>query len=162
MIKILRKNFEKNFLNVLQKLVSGQCIEKWFSIHNKILENDVNDDLNEVDVDDCEDIEISTEDLIENEELNAYLCSKKLFSSLKMIVVILTKLNLNEFKIEKIKLDKILDFLIEAKFKIIDYLLKYNSLNHKNVMQTLKHNDFVKHLSSVVSTSLILVKTDNL
>jgi len=146
-------------LNILEKLFTGQYVEKWFNVHNKILDKDFDDEMsNMCDIED--NAELVLEDyFIENEEQNVYLSSKKLFSSLKMIVVVLNKLSLSEFKLEKIRLEKILQFLIEAKFKIIDYLLKYNSCNRKNSM---KYNDFVKHLFSIVSTSLILIKSDHL
>ncbi len=146
-------------MNILEKLFTGQYVEKWFNVHNKILDKDFDDEMsNMCDIED--NAELVLEDyFIENEEQNVYLSSKKLFSSLKMIVVVLNKLSLSEFKLEKIRLEKILQFLIEAKFKIIDYLLKYNSCNRKNSM---KYNDFVKHLFSIVSTSLILIKSDHL
>ena len=150
-------------MNILEKLFTGQYVEKWFNVHNKILDKDFDDEMsNMCDIE--ENAELVLEDnkelnFIENEEQNVYLSSKKLFSSLKMIVVVLNKLSLSEFKLEKIRLEKILQFLIEAKFKIIDYLLKYNSCNRKNSM---KYNDFVKHLFSIVSTSLILIKSDHL
>ena len=149
-------------MSILEKLVAGQYVEKWFNVHNRILEKDF-DEVNTLDIEDNPDFierEFFEENKeIENEEQNVYLSSKKLFSSLKMIVVVLNKLNLNEFKIEKINLEKILVFLIEAKFKIINYLLTYNPFNRKSSM---KYNDFVKHLFSIVNTSLILIKSDSL
>ena len=149
-------------MSILEKLVAGQYVEKWFNVHNRILEKDF-DEVNTLDIEDNPDFierEFFEENKeIENEEQNVYLSSKKLFSSLKMIVVVLNKLNLNEFKIEKINLEKILVCLIEAKFKIINYLLTYNSFNRKSSM---KYNDFVKHLFSIVNTSLILIKSDSL
>jgi hypothetical protein len=79
-----------------------------------------------------------------------------------MVLIILTKIDTTELKVEKIKLDKILEELVEAKIKIIDYLLKYHSYHGTNVLQKLKYNDFIKHLFSIVSTSLILFKNINL
>ena len=79
-----------------------------------------------------------------------------------MIIIIINKVNLNEFNIENIKLENIIEYLIEAKLKIIDYLLTYQTLNIKDILQKLKYNDLVKHLFSILSTSLIIIKTDNL